>query len=55
MIIMDINSQGLKMYGSGAARKFLAANHHRKFVTISQEIFSMKFLMLCVNMDIDFI
>ena len=38
----DCEEQGLKMSGSGAARKLLPANPHRKFVTISQEIFRVK-------------
>ena len=41
--------QGLKMFGSagsGAARKWLPADPHRKFVTISQEIFRVKSPML---------
>ena len=43
----DCYDQGLKMCGSGAARKLLPANPHRKFVTISQEIFRVKSPMLC--------
>ena len=40
--------QGLKMSGSGAARKLLPENPHRKSVTISQEIFRVN-LQCCVN------
>ena len=46
--------QGLKMSGSagsGAARKLLPANPHRKFVTISQEIFRVESPMLCKRLD----
>ena len=43
--------QGLKMSGSGAARKLLPANPHSKFVTISQEIFRVESPMLCERLD----